>query len=363
MGNFTSIDDVLASIKTELDKPLKKESAKKVSILYACNSSGKTQLSKLFCDQYEDKVLYYNAFVEDIFNWNNDDYTLKINANAWIFKTIQEQGLERQIVDNFQGFSGSKIEPVFNIPKEQIIFNLNSSNDSNTDNIKISRGEESIFVWSVFYTILDAAIEALNDPPESRTTNDFDNIRYIIIDDPVSSMDDTRIITIALELADLIAKSIDHLKFLITTHHALFFNVLFNAKRKDWDRKFYVLSKSDMEMSLKEQNDDSPFAYHHIIISEIRDAINNDGLKRYHFNLFRALLEKTANFLGYSDGWKKLLSEEKRGKDFIKKLDHYSHNSLSDLEPKYLSENNRKEFEESFNFFLKEFKWGPVDNG
>ena len=171
-------------------------------------------------------------------------------------------------------------------------------------------------------------------------------------------MDDTRIITIALELARLISKSKNQLKFLITTHHALFFNVLFNDRMKNWDKENYILSKSGTEIHLKTQKKDSPFAYHHVIISEIEEAIAKNDLKKYHFNLFRALLEKTANFLGYSGGWKEILSEKGHGRTLIRTFDHYSHNSLSDLEPKDLSEDNKNDFKEAFRLFIQEFKWG-----
>ena len=320
MQSFTSIDKVLVSIKGELDAPLKKDTTQKVSILYACNASGKTRLSKSFDDKYEGQVLSYNAFMEDLFSWNNDDYVLNFNADIWIFQCIQDQGLDRQIVDNFKEFTGSKLEPAFNIPEGQITFGIHSGNEDNFENIKISRGEESVFVWSIFYTVLDTAIEELNEAADNRSSDNFDNTQYIVIDDPVSSMDETRIITIALELAKLISKSRNQLKFLITTHHALFFNILFNARKKKWDRMAYILSKSGAEIHLKTQGNDSPFAYHHVIISEIKDAIARNDLKKYHFNLFRALLEKTANFLGYSGGWKQLLSEEYHEKAFIKRL-------------------------------------------
>lgn len=281
----------------------KKVDCTKVSILYACNASGKTRLSKLFAEQYDEKVIYYNAFTEDLFNWDNENYILRIDNRAWIFRFIQEQDLDGRIIENFQKFTGSKLEPEIDIPNNQIVFGIRTGDDESYENIKISRGEESIFIWSVFYTVLDVGIGALNEIPEKRLTTDFDNIQYVVIDDPVSSMDDTRIITVALELAKLISKSTNQFKFLITTHHALFFNVLYTTGKneKNWDRKNYVLSKSETDFHLKGQGNDSPFAYHHMIITEIKDAIKNKDIKRYHFNLFRSLLEKTANFLGYEN--------------------------------------------------------------
>jgi hypothetical protein len=365
MAKFKSIEATCNRIKKDLDTPTNpdKPNQKKVSILYACNASGKTRLSKLFYDKYKGKVLYYNAFTEDLFSWDNDDYTLKIDSKAWIFQIIKDEGLDRQIIDNFQKFTGSAIEPRIDIPEDKkktegkIIFAVSSGDDGNLKNIKISRGEESVFIWSVYYTVLKNAIDALNEKLEDRSTEAFNEIDYIVIDDPVSSMDDTRIITVALELVAMIEKSNSQLKFLITTHHALFFNVLFNARKSNWDKKNYVLSKSGTDFVLKSQGNDSPFAYHHVAMTEIEKAIKNNDVKKYHFNIFRALLEKTANFMAYSH-WKKCLEGGEHGKTFTKIIDHYSHNKLSDLEYRDITFEEKEEFKESFLFFMKKYDWG-----
>jgi len=358
-----SFEGILDKIKQSLDTPnLKKPNGTKISVLYASNASGKTRLSRFFAEQYDEKVIYYNAFTEDLFNWDNENYVLRIDNKAWIFKFILEQGLDRQIIENFQKFTSSKLEPEIDIPNNQIIFGVRTGDDGGYENIKISRGEESIFIWSVFYTVLKVGIDALNTSEENRETKDFDEIQYIVIDDPVSSMDDTRIITVALELANLLSNSKNQLKFLITTHHALFFNVLFNARVKNWDRKNYILSKSGVDFVLKPQGNDSPFAYHHVAMAEIEKAINDNDIKKYHFNIFRALLEKTANFLGL-DHWKKCLEGGTHRDEFTKIIDHYSHNRLSDLEYKDITDEEKEEFKTSFQFFMnKYFKQGVNTN-
>lgn len=348
----TTLEGVFDKIKQDLDvSNPKKPDHTKVTVLYACNGSGKTRLSKLFADQYEEQVFYYSAFTEDLFNWDNENYVLKIDKRAHIFRFIEEQGLDRQIVDNFQKFTGSKLEPVFDFSQNQITFSVHPGSKNNYENIKISRGEESVFIWAVFYTILDVGIDALSASADDRPTSYFDNIQYIVVDDPVSSMDDTRIITVALELAKLIKKSKNQLKFLITTHHALFFNVLFNVRSKKWDRKNYILSKSSTGLLLQNQGHESPFAYHHVAMLEIARARADNDIKKYHFNIFRALLEKTANFLGY-DHWKMCLRDSSHSDAFTKIIDHYSHDRLSDLEYKDIPEDDKTEFLEAFDFFI-----------
>ena len=361
---FNSIDEVYDRIKEKVDA----DNSKKVLMLFASNSSGKTRLSKLFRDRSdkdidkdrEKEVLYYNAFTEDLFSWNNDESILEIKKDKWIFQTIEAQGLFRQITENFQKFIGSNIVPTIDIDAGQITFDIYDGDEIIFEKVKISRGEESVFIWSTFYTILKDAIETLDESSDDPSEQSLDGYRYIVIDDPVSSMDDSRIITIALELAELVINSKEHQqKFLITTHHSLFFNVLFTAFEREKLANSHILVKSDSKFYLKRQKNDAPFAYHHSIISELEEAIkkNGKGLKKYHFNHFRALLEKTANFLGYSY-WPDLLPEEKNRKAFIKTLHHYSHDKLSDIESNELLEEYKKNFIEAFKDFMREYKWG-----
>ena len=353
---YNTIDGVFKCIKNDLDRILDKPNSSNIVTIYAHNGSGKTRLSKIFQDKYKEEVLCYNAFLEDSFTWDNNNLIFKINEMSWILKLIKDEGLNEKISNNFKNFIGKNIEPDVNNETGEILFNLPTGDTMAQNNIKISRGEESLFIWTIFYTVIETAIEELNEKKEYRSTNIFDNIKYVIIDDPVSSMDETRIIAIALEIGNLIKKSKAYFKFLITTHHALFFNILFNIRKENFNKTNYILYKSENSYKLKKQNSESPFAYHHVIISEIKEAIDKNKLKKYHYNLFRCLLEKTANFLGYSH-WKKCLNEIKTNEDFIKCIDHYSHERLSELEYINLAHENIEIFKETFNSFCNIYKW------
>lgn len=358
---FPDIDKICDAIKIELDTTHEDtEKIKKVLIIYASNASGKTRLSKMFNEGNQEEVLRYNAYIEDLFSWDNENYAVKIDSEKWIFKLVKDQGLDRQIIDNYKRLTGSSVEPIINIDAGEITFSIPSGNEGALANIKISRGEESVLIWSIFFTVLQNAVDTLNVTEiGNRSTDLYDKFKYILIDDPVSSMDDSRIISIALDIATLIHNSKSDLKFLITTHHPLFFNVLYNAgkSRKNWDRKNYVLSKSFPNLILKDHGNDSPFTYHHLVIAEIGKAIKSNDVKKYHFNLFRSLLEKTANFLGYYQ-WQPLLDDGPQGRNFKKLIEHYSHNSLSDLEYTDLDKNIIEEFKGAFEFFIEKFKWG-----
>ena len=359
MNSFDSIENIADNIKGFLDS----ESTKiNLAILYAFNATGKTRISTILNEANPNKCLCYNAFVEDYFTWDNENCVFLIDKNSWLANFINEQGIENDVIDNFSYLVNSKLEPSFNLSEGQIVFKIASGDDDSTEGIKISRGEESLFRWSIFYTVLSTVLDVIKDDFEDRFTSLFNDLKYIIIDDPISSIDDSKIITMALQLVDKINNDIDlkyqNVSILITTHHALFYNVLYNSFRRN-NRKFnfrsFVLLKNDKNSELKTKDGDSPFAYHLTIISEIKNAIESDNIKRYHFNLFRSLLEKTANFLGYQN-WVDCINYEKRF-EFVRITNLYSHGKLSDLEYAELTYEEKDTFKSIFNQFLDEFKW------
>jgi len=371
MSNFASIED----LKKHLEERFDSTDKAKVSVIYASNTSGKTRLSKLFCEE-NTSVLCYNAFLEDLFHWDNESLILKLDKSD-IGKLILDEGLDVEIRNNFMNLLGSKIEPNIDISSGNITFNIpmgrlsNSEDNSGsleavnkTENIKISKGEESLFIWALFYTILNFVVDTLIEDKSNRSTDIFDNTKYIVIDDPVSSMDDIRIVTIALSLLDVIKKIIDNqdklenkLKILITTHHTLFFNVMHGKDCGGWKQEDYTLSKLNNEYVLNPQKCGSPFAYHHVLISELKHAITTDSLEKYHFNLFRCLLEKTANFLGYTGHWSIMLDDNDDKKEIVKLLDHYSHGQLSEFESSIIERKDKELFINAFNSFVRKYKW------
>lgn len=340
-----------------------KDNSEKVQLIYAFNGIGKTRLSREFKEliapkeSYENeeetttgiKFLYYNAFTEDLFYWDNDlDYDINrkliIRPNGFTDFTmpfLKDQGQDNNIVLNFQHYTSNKITPKFNeeytTQKDgkditvkafsEVTFSITRGDDTSLNNVKVSKGEESNFIWCVFYSLLEQIIEVLNTPEtEERPTDKFNDLEYVFIDDPVSSLDDNHLIELAVDIATLIKKSQFNrtdksgLKFIITTHNPLFYNVLFNEfnnaepssgyKRKDSGRS--RLEKfEDGTFELFNQSDDSPFSYHLYLLSEL-DAIQQNDVKKYHFNFLRNILEKTSTFLGYKH-WKDILPNETEG--------------------------------------------------
>ncbi len=160
---------------------------------------------------------------------------------------------------------------MFSADFSEVTFSFASGDDTSVANIKISKGEESNFIWCVYYSLLEQVVELLNTlEPEDRASALFNDLEYVFIDDPVSSLDDTHLIELAVNIAELIKSSQSALKFIITTHNPLFYNVLYNEfnnknntgyKGKHSEKK--RLEKSmDGTFSLFNQSDDSPFSYH-----------------------------------------------------------------------------------------------------
>lgn len=358
---------------TEVAQQLK-DTSKKVQLIYAFNGTGKTRLSRAFkeliapkndadegsdeVDQAElsrNKILYYNAFTEDLFYWDNDldgdaEPKLKIQPNSFTDWILKDQGQDRNIITNFQQYADDKLTPSFNAeyktldkdgkefivkPFSEVTFSHERGGDEISENIKISKGEESNFIWSVFYTLLDQVIGILNVPePEDRETDQFNELEYVFIDDPVSSLDENHLIQLAVNLGQKM-KASDYtngqgLKFIISTHNPLFYNVLYNELNA---KACYILSRFDHDnFGLEEKHGDSnkSFSYHLHIKNLIAQAVEQKSVQRYHFALLRNLYEKTANFLGY-ERWSKLLPDEQEAYA-SRIMNFYPHNSLSNEE-------------------------------
>jgi len=331
-----------------------RDTNKKVQLIYAFNGVGKTRLSREFkqlvapkngngegeaADQPESprgKILYYSAFTEDLFYWDNDlaldaDPKLRIQPNSftdWLLALLRDLGQDGNIVRYFQHYANDKLTPHFSEDFSEVTFSLERGDDESSDNLKISKGEESNFIWSIFYTLLDQAISALNiAEAENRETRQFDTLEYVFIDDPVSSLDENHLIELAVNLAGLIKTSPPGLKFVITTHSPLFYNVLYNELNA---KTCYLLERlEDGTFDLLEKKGDSnkSFSYHLHLRKTLEQAIAANQVERYHFTLLRNLYEKTASFLGY-EKWSELLPDDKQA--YLNRIIQFtSHSTLS----------------------------------
>lgn len=346
-----------------------KDANKKVQLIYAFNGTGKTRLSREFKEliapketeiaeenESSAKILYYNAFTEDLFYWDNDldadsDRKLKIQPNSFTIWVLEDQGQEPNIAANFQHYTSDKLTPLFSEDFSEVRFSFERGNDESPENVKISKGEESCFIWSVFYSFLEQIINVLNVVEiEERETDQFNNLKYVFIDDPVSSLDDNHLIELAVNIAGLIKSSQSNLEFIITTHNPLFYNVLFNEFNNADSRFGYKvkhskkrrLEKLDDGTFLLEDSKDSPFSYHLFLLSELEKAIQPSGnIQKYHFNFLRNILEKTSTFLGYTN-WEELLPQESRSAYYSRILNLSSHSKHHGEESSIIEENDKR---------------------
>jgi len=327
------------------------DSDKKVNLIYAFNGSGKTRLSKVFKnliapkenhDNEEDltqrKILYFNAFTEDLFYWDNDllndtEPKLKIQPNSFIRWLIKDQGDEGKVIGKFHHYCDEKLMPKFDIENNQISFSFARGDDTPEENIKLSKGEESNFIWSIFHTLIEQVVAELNiSEPSERTTNEFDELKYIFIDDPVSSLDENHLIQLAVDLAQLVKESPNTIKFIITTHNPLFYNVLYNELGA---KNGYILRKDEnknenerFDLEEKKGGSNKSFSYH-LFLRNLLEEVEPKDIQKYHFMLLRNLYEKTANFLGYS-GWSNLLpNDDARQSYYTRIINFTSHSTLS----------------------------------
>ena len=322
----------------------------KVQLIYAFNGTGKTRLSREFKQlvapkgngegdegiSSREKILYYNAFTEDLFYWDNDleedaAPKLKIQPNTytdWLLTLLKDLGQDANIVKYFQHFANDKLTPHFSEDFAEVTFTLERGDEKGTEPLKISKGEESNFIWSVFYTLLDQVITVLNVvEPDNRETRQFDQLDYVFIDDPVSSLDENHLIELAVNLAGLIKSSKSNLKFIVTTHSPLFYNVLYNELNS---KACYLLERfEDGTFALLDKHGDSnqSFSYHLYLKETLETAIAENKVQKYHFTLLRNLYEKTASFLGYQR-WSELLPDDKQA--YLNRIIQFtSHSTLS----------------------------------
>lgn len=345
---------------TEIAQQLN-DANKKVQLIYAFNGSGKTRLSREFkrliapkanaghggdepepSEPSRSKILYYNAFTEDLFYWDNDltldaEPRLKIQPNSftdWLLTLLRDLGQDGNIVSYFQHYVSDKLTPRFSEDFAEVTFSLERGDDESSGKLKLSKGEESCFIWSVFYTLLDQAISTLNvAEPDERETRQFDQLEYAFIDDPVSSLDDNHLIELAVNLAGLIKSSASKLRFVITTHSPLFYNVLHNElglKASGKKEGCYLLERLEdgtFDLNTKYGDSNRSFSYHLHLKKALERAIAADEVQRYHFTLLRNLYEKTASFLGYQQ-WSDLLPGD-RGAYLNRIIQYTSHSTLA----------------------------------
>ncbi|MCC7387324.1 MAG: hypothetical protein IT431_01005 [Phycisphaerales bacterium] len=334
-------------------------------LLFAYNRTGKTRLSMEFKDKAKRKgaadTLYFNAFTEDLFVWNNDldgdaDRHLTINKDSSFFSGMKELALEPDIAGYLSRYAGFDFD--IDYDGWTVVFR-----NSDAQRIKISRGEENIFIWCVFMAICERVIDGHQS---------YNWVRYLYIDDPVSSLDDNNAIAVACDLAALVRKAAgrrdangrpDPVKSVVSSHHTLFFNVMCNElgrSREGQDkvelkRLFLHRPGGGNEYALQATGD-TPYLQHVAVLVELQKCINEDRLYTYHFNALRSIVEKIASFLGHGDLWVCLKDLEEEAL-YNRALNLLSHGKYSVNDPVEMGDDNKELFRRMFNDIVKRFEF------
>jgi hypothetical protein len=295
-----------------------KLSKQPIVLIYAFNSTGKTKLSVEYKnitkkENGKHSGVYYNAYSEDLFRWDNDEENGNENMRLEILKSTLNPYYS-SIIEN-PDLLEEKLAPY--LPKYSYEFDVNSNPELGIDavrfsrdgvnNIKISRGEERIFIWCFFLALFDA----------DAWTGEQD--AHFFIDDPVSSMDDHNIFITADSVIKLIDDKIatkSEKRIIITTHHIGLFSILSDRLMNSTHRnntKRNILSIHNNVLELK-NHDKDVFLYHLYLMQILNECIAEKKVMGYHFIMLRQLLEIISSFLGVG-GIKKALEEIGYGED------------------------------------------------
>jgi len=345
-----------------------KEKGKKTITTVLKDSEGNKLIDKNGKPQTEENIvgdtLYFNAFTEDLFIWDNDlendtERILQIKSESKFFNGFRELALEEKIFAYLERYSTFDFKIDYDTWK--ISFNkrvrnkkYNPKNPNNTepefaikDNIKISRGEENIFIWCIFLAICELTIDE---------TEAYNWVKYLYIDDPISSLDDNNAIAVASDLAKLLKKSKDRLKTVLSSHHGLFFNVMCNELKIMSHKKYFLHRDKESDTYTLRATDDTPFFHHVAMLSELQKAIDSDQIYTHHFNMLRSILEKTAIFFGFNS-----FSACIHGVDdevlYARALNLLSHGKHSAYERREMGDDNKKLFRDIFSAFLTRYQF------
>lgn len=358
---FTSLEKVATHLRDILRNGLQRSNRHPTVnqvLLFAYNGTGKTRLSMAFKDLGKNgdtrDTLYFNAYTEDLFHWDNDlasDTTriMRLNRDSRFFKGLHELGIETRIQPLLNRYADFSIR----ISSEDwsVIFFRERDPEGEPLPIKVSRGEENIFVWCFYLAVAQLAI----DEHES-----YKWVKYLYIDDPISSLDDNNAIAVASHLAQLLKVTSGKIKVVISTHHALFFNVMWNELQESRKMQPYFLNhkKDNLSYTLRYTND-TPFYHHIALLEQLHAAMESDQLYTYHFNILRSILEKTATFHGFKN-FSACIKREADDPDGIlhsRLINVLSHGNYSLFEPREMLEENKQYFRKILNDFMANYRF------
>lgn len=350
--SFRTLKDVAEYLRGRLD-------VKKYILLFAHNGIGKTRLSmsfrKLGKNEGGRDTLYYNAFTEDLFTWDNDlendnQHVLRINSSSRFVAGMRELEMESRIREFLPRYAD--FDFVIDYENSTVAFDREvkeGARSVNIDHIKISRGEENLFIWCFFLAVAKLAIDG---------EDSYSWVKYLYIDDPISSLDDNNAIAVAAHLADMLKHSDGSVKTVVSSHHALFFNVIYNALSNA--EKYFMGRLGKGDYTLKSTSD-TPAFLHVALLLQLHEAAESGEVYTYHFNILRNVLEKTAAFHGYRRFSDCIPQDENDPEGIVHRriVNLLSHGNYSLFEPQEMVPDNKRHSQRILDNFMSSFRFNP----
>jgi len=366
---YQSLRTLVTRLRDDLNNPTKPT---QLVLLYAYNRTGKTRLSMEFKDAGKRRnngtadTLYFNAYTEDLFTWENDLHGddvrhLQLNTSSIFFNGLKDLALDETIA----GYINRYADFDFDIDYAQWkIFFHKGENDC----IKISRGEQNIFIWCLFMAIC----ERMLDGHVSYQSN-----KFLYIDDPISSLDDNNAISVACDLAKLLRRAASRtdgngdpapIKIVFSSHHALFFNVMCNeigrskeGEPKVTHKRYFLHRPNGDGVYTLRATEDTPYFHHVATLAELQRAAHptSGTLYTFHFNALRSIMEKTASFFGHADisFCLKALNNPEDEALYNRALNLLSHGKYAIHEPTEMGEDNKDLFRRILKDFITKFEF------
>ena len=365
--SYLTLDRLAKRIRADLE-------GRNFTLLYAFNRTGKTRLSMEFKKIGKAKnngapdTLYFNAFTEDLFTWENDlendsERHLRLNSDSSFFDGLKELDLNPSIEKYLNRYTDLQFDLDYDgwklaFSRSEMHLVRGELRQETVENIKISRGEENLFIWCMFMAIC----ERLLDGDEA-----FEGIRYLYIDDPISSLDDNNAIQVGCDLARLLKRAATvedangnpaPIKVAFSSHHSLFYNIVCR-ELSDQRRHRYFLYRAESEGRSRfclRRTEGEPYFHHIANLAELQRAADTGEIFTYHFNGLRNVFEKTASFFGQEMSFC-LRDAGYEEAYFNRAVQLLSHGGYSVYEPREMGEDNKDLFRKILTDFLTRFQF------
>lgn len=352
------------------------QGAKRFTLIYAHNGTGKTRLSGEFknlgkrADETgitkERDTLYFNAFTEDLFSWENDlvedrHRFLRLNVQSEFLGALASTEFYtriRRLLDRYADFDfriDTEVHADGRLERAEVVFFREAENVSSEEiaasGIKISRGEENIFIWCFFLTV----VQLMLDGSEA-----YRWVKYVYIDDPISSLDEHNAVMVANHMAQMLTRTDQGPRTVISTHHPLFFNVICNELGRK-ARKYFLKNGAEAGTFVVDDIDGQEFLHHLSTLAELNELQKSGALNTHHFNMLRRVMEQTANFFGLNS-WRDCVQPEPDDLDktlYERVINLMSHGDYSVFEAREMMEENKNIFRRIFRQFITIHPFNP----